>query len=196
MSRTARIFFGLLMVVCGSGCWPGLVRAEGAGGVVISPPFQQVTVGDAPSTDFGITLTNRTATDQSITATTVDFKSLDETGGVAFLGSEINELERKYGLAKWLKLDSAPTVIPAGGSKKVMVSLENRPDLARGGHYGAVIFKIEGVQAASSPGTVAVKQVLASLVFAKKLGGERYDLKLTNIGAPPKWTGGDKKVDL
>ncbi len=186
----------LLSTVFYLALFAGGARAEGGGGVVISPPFQEVIVADAQSTTLGITLTNRTKTNQSISATTIDFESLDESGGVAFLGSEINDLERKYGLANWLKLDAAQTTLPAGGSKKIMVSLENRPDLSPGGHYGAVIFKIEGPPAAGSPNSVAVKQVLASLIFAKKRGGERYDLKLASMHPPSKWTGGNQKVKL
>jgi hypothetical protein len=186
----------LLAAVCVALLCHGSAQAESTGGVVISPPFQQVTVGDAKNTTFGVTLTNRTASDQTITATTVDFKSLDESGGVAFLGSEITSLQKKYGLAKWLALDSAPMVIPSGGSKKVTVLLDNRQDLSPGGHYGAIIFKIEGGKSAGSQNSVDVKQVLASLVFAKKLGGEQYDLRLTSIDSASKWAGGDQKLKL
>ncbi|HEX7259334.1 MAG TPA: hypothetical protein VF272_00175 [Candidatus Saccharimonadia bacterium] len=190
------LFFGFLIILGCYWIWSHPVQAESSGGVVISPPFQQVVVGDGKGTAFDVTVTNRTTSDQSITATTVDFKSLDESGGVAFLGSEISELERKYGLANWLKLDAAPTIIPAGASKKIVVNLENREDLTPGGHYGAVIFKIEGDNASENSNSVDVKQVLASLIFAKKLGGERYDLKLSSLDPPPKLASGDQKVKL
>ncbi len=172
------------------------VQAESTDGIVVSPPFQQVTIADAPSTAFSVVLTNRTSQPQTISVSSIDFKSLDESGGVAFLGSEITTLERKYGLAKWLTLETGSLTIPAFSSKKIGMSIENRPDLAPGGHYAAAVFKVETGGTSQASNSVAIKQVVASLIFAKKIGGEHYDLKLVNAETPKNWGGKNQNVML
>src|SRR3990167_10188741 len=81
------------------------VPAEAASGIVISPPLQEVTIQAAqPKVPASFTLTNNTGRDQRILLSTIDFNALDETGGVAFVGQNPTELQRKYGLARWLSV--------------------------------------------------------------------------------------------
>jgi hypothetical protein len=148
-------------------------------GLVVSPAFQQVSIKpDQPSASYPLVFTNSTPADQTLVLGAVDFGSLDESGGVAFLGAPTSELEHKYGLASWMSLEKNTVVVPAGGKASVTVSIDNRQSLAPGGHYGAVL-----ATAVNDPGTprgdsVGVKQVTASLILVTKDGGARADLVL------------------
>ncbi len=146
-------------------------------GITINPSVKDITISpDQSHVSFPLQVTNNTQTEVTLELSLVDFGALDESGGVAFLGKESN-LKRKYGLAEWSSLDvSSMTLIPRQ-SKEINVTLINRPSLALGGHYGAVLFKL-----AASPGSESQKikfnQVFSSLILAKKAGGDKYDLKL------------------
>ncbi len=146
-------------------------------GIQISPPFNNLVI-TSDSTPFSIGLKNLSDHEQTLSLTAVDFKSLDETGGVAFVGTTGGA--GKYTLAKWMHLDQAQVKIPAGGSTKVGGQIVNDADLAPGGHYGAVLFSLEPPTGSG----VALKQVSSSLLFAIKTGGEKYSLNLKSTDAP------------
>jgi hypothetical protein len=109
----------------------------------------------------------------------VDFGSLDETGGVAFLGTPTSELEHKYGLASWMRPETDALFVPIGQTASVIVHIDNRASLGPGGHYGAVLFTaVTDTGQVAVKGRVGVKQVLASLVLATKEGGAEWIIGL------------------
>lgn len=162
---------------------PGVAAATPNRGFAISPAFQNVTVKAGQSeAQFTLEIGNNSAQDQNFRLTATDFGSLDEEGGVAFLGQPASELEHRYGLASWLKLEKDAVFVPAGKSVQMRVSLENRPSLSPGGHYGAVLATAvtDTGQAVSGDPRVGVRQVLSSLVLAIKDGGGMADLRLVS----------------
>ena len=109
-------------------------------GVSFSPALSEISLpADQPSLKTQVTLRNRSAVTQTYALSVVDFGSLDEQGGVAFLGAPSSELDHQYGLASWMKPDLATVQIPGGGSVDITLTVENRPTLAAGGHYGAIL---------------------------------------------------------
>ena len=160
------------------------VRAESQG-FIISPAFQSVilTVGQSQA-QYAIQLTNTTSIDQNFRFSAVDFGSLDESGGVAFLGVPTSEIEHRYGLAAWMDLGANTVFVAAGKSVQVNVTIENRPSLASGGHYGAILATAitdAGKDTLGDP-RVNLRQVLSSLVLLTKDGGINAELKLTSQG--------------
>lgn len=155
--------------------------AEAAGGSLsISPAYVPITIDTAaPQTQYAIELSNTTAAPQTLKLSAVDFGSLDETGGVAFLGRPAGELDHRYGLASWMALDRDTVTVSSGGSARVVVSLQNRASLAPGGHYGAVL-ATAATDAGGGPAgpKVGVRQVLSSLILAQKPGGAAPRLTL------------------
>jgi hypothetical protein len=148
-------------------------------GIAISPAYGELTIPkDQPALEHFVTLVNRSEVEQRFNLSLVDFGSLDETGGVAFLGAPASELEHKYGLASWMKLSSDSVTLKAGASERVRVMIDNRESLAPGGHYGAVMATAQTAtdQAVGKP-KVGVKQVLSSLILLVKDGGSA-DLRL------------------
>jgi len=174
------------------GWWLAALAGAGAAdvpkGFTISPAYQMVNVPATGDADFSIGLTNHTSKDQNFRLSAQDFGSLDDTGGVAFLGAPASELEHKYGLASWLVLGKDALFVPAGASVQVPVSVENRQSLAPGGHYGAVL--VTAVDDFGQPiqdPRVGLKQVLTSLVLAVKEGGLVRQLRMTGQDTDAGW---------
>lgn len=151
-------------------------------GFTVSPAFSGVEVrADQPKATVQMRVSNNTTGDQNFRLSAVDFGALDEQGGVAFLGQPATELEHRYGLASWMTLEKQAVFVPAGGIVTVTVGIDNRPSLAPGGHYGAVL--VTAVTETGEPVVdpkVGVRQVVASLILVTKEGGIEENLKLVS----------------
>lgn len=172
---------GLLAV---SICLLAAPVAAAGEGFVISPAFQSVALQSGQlSGDYVLQLSNRTAADQNFKLTAVDFGSLDESGGVAFLGAPTSELEHRYGLAAWMGLGADKVYVARGQSVKIPVSIQNRPSLAPGGHYGAILATAvsdTGATGGNDP-RVSFTQVLSSLVLLTKGGGINASIVVRSV---------------
>ena len=163
------------------------------GGLTLSPMFQEIALKQTDQQKFfSVSLTNNTDAILTLHLSLLDFRSLDESGGVAFLGAS-NDLEKKYALSSWMRPEKDTVILQPGESQNVKVTIENRDSLAPGGHYGAVVFKAgDDADDPSATNRVAVNQLFSMLVFVKKIGGEIYSLDLKgeeykqNIFAFPK----------
>ena len=174
-----KLFLSLLFIV-------GILFPQGSlfavseqRGITVSPAFQEIILDQkGESQDFSVSVTNDTDTVVTLKLSIFDFGSLDESGGVAFLGAS-DDLEKKYALASWMRLEKDTLFLPPGETGTVRVTIENRDSLSPGGHYGALTFKIENDTTLGGTGSsIAVNQLFTALVFVKKVGGEIYDLKL------------------
>lgn len=172
------ILAGLVLVIC---CAMGSqASAVGKGGITISPALKEVMIGSGLLTaNTDVSITNNT--DQTLNATikVVDFKALDEFGGVSL--GQAGAPVTKYGLANWLSVPSGNNLTLAKGqATDLKIIVDNRADLTPGGHYGAVVVT---ASSANSPtgNKINFKQELVSLLFLKKLGGEHYGLDLLSL---------------
>lgn len=162
-------------VIAGGSMGPLSVYAEGKS-YSLEPFYQEISVDDgSASHPFAVTLTNATANDATFRVSVTDFGTMDETGGIAFLGGG-SEFSQRYGLASWMKSSVDQVTVQAGGIEKIPIVVENRESLSPGGHYGAVIFEM--LSGAEAPGAaqISVQSSFASLVFVNKTGGEIRDL--------------------
>ena len=150
-------------------------------GIYLSPPYTDISVDVSRMENFFyLTVGNNSSVEESFNISVVDFGSLDETGGVAFLTVDPDKSERKYALASWISLEKDVVTIASGKSEKIKVTILNKETLAPGGHYGAVLATLK-----SEPGNkqdkVGVNQSLASLIYVQKIGGEIQDLKFKRM---------------
>jgi hypothetical protein len=145
-------------------------------GLTVSPVFQEIAIEQKDeSQDFVVAVTNNTGTRAVLKLAPYDFGGLDESGGVAFLGAS-SDLEKKYTLASWMRLEKDVLTLDPGETENVRVTIENSDRLSPGGHYGALTFQIGDADEAAN--NISVRQMFSSLVFVKKIGGEIYDLNL------------------
>lgn len=150
-------------------------------GFLVSPYFQEINIQkDQTSASFSVDVRNNTGSPAVFRVSVLDFGTLDESGGVAFLGSTDN---LKYSLASWVSLSNDTLVLKPGETQTVKGMVENRESLSPGGHYGAIFFKIEdgGNEMNAKNDLVAFNPSFASLLFARKVGGETYGLNLNNV---------------
>lgn len=154
-----------------------------AAGVTVSPAFQNVVITpDMAGKDITVTLTNQSTIGINFALSVADFGTLDQSGGVAFLGTPATELEHRYGLVSWMKLDQDRVFIPATGSKIITISIDNRPSLAPGGHYAALLATaISDADNAPVDKRVKLRQVISSLILLRKEGGVEAGLKLKTL---------------
>jgi hypothetical protein len=146
-------------------------------GFTIAPLFQEISLEkDQSSNSFSVDVTNATDAPEVLRISVLDFGTLNETGGVAFLGSSS---DFKYSLASWVSLEKDAIVLNPGETQTVKGTIENKESLSPGGHYGAIFFKSEDQNVSeSNSSSVAFDPSFASLLFVRKIGGEAYSLNL------------------
>jgi hypothetical protein len=87
-------------------------------------------------------------------------------------------LTNKYALASWIILEKDGLVVKPGEKQAVKVTMQNKESLSPGGHYAAILAKLDtgenNVENKSSE--VALTPSVSSLIFARKIGGEIYGL--------------------
>jgi hypothetical protein len=158
-------------------------------GFVVSPAYQNVTIGaQQAKAHYEVTLANSTGSDQAFKLSTVDFGSLNDSGGVAFLGSSTSSFAKKYGLSNWMQLDADTVAVPAGKDVQIGVSIINSDTLISGGHYGAILATAQTAPSdkALQP-RVGVFEVLSSLLLLIKQGGAPPSLIATGQTANGGW---------
>ncbi len=164
-----------------------------ASGFTVTPMMQEVTLDEGElSETYVATVTNDTAALATFELSVIDFGSLDESGGVAFVGAT-GALEEKYALASWMQPETSELSVAPGETRSVRVRIENRENLSPGGHYGALVFKSTSVARLDVP-SVAINQIFSSLVLVKKTGGAKYGLELVSFSHPDHWFVFDRAV--
>lgn len=151
------------------------------GGITISPALQEITLTpDKSELTFDFSVTNNTAEPVEFALSVADFGSLDESGGVLFVGDAEKSLNYKFGLASWVTLQKDRLVVDARKTEKVPITILNKQSLTPGGHYAAVLVTPSN-DSAGGDKKVQITQVASSLLFVKKLGGEIYKLDLKSF---------------
>ena len=175
------VFIALLMT-------PVFIKAAEPPALSVSPPFQEVTINPGQAeTQLKVSVDNNSDQSQTFRVSALDFGTLDETGGVAFLGSQATALQRKYGLVNWLRLDRSSVTVAPKKSATVTATILNQDTLSPGGHYASILFTLESKPAPGNEPRVAVNQAFSSLIFAKKIGGAKFGLELDKPNQPSKW---------
>ncbi|HWB38849.1 MAG TPA: hypothetical protein VG604_01255 [Candidatus Saccharimonadales bacterium] len=184
--RWAAVLLGLLVASLPSVAAAAPSARNTSGGISLSPFLQQLSLkpGDVDKT-FTLILSNHTKALQELDLKSQDFGSLNDTGGILLEGVKSSYAQR-YGLASWLSLETDTVVLQPGESRHILVTINNRPDLAPGGHYGAVVASVNSLSDQTG-NHVVINQQLLSLVLLDKVGGEHYDLKLVGIEPNGNW---------
>ncbi|MEK7600084.1 MAG: hypothetical protein AAB462_03570 [Patescibacteria group bacterium] len=155
--------------------------------VTIVPFLQTVRVeSNEPTKTVDLTITNRSSKTQNFHLNVLNFGTLNETGGLVFSGNNASTLAKKYGLATWLRLSVSDLVLEPTQSSTVQATIINDVSLTPGGHYGAVVASVNTKDDVGG-NKVNVKQELSSLIFATKVGGEKYDLSLKGVKYDVGW---------
>jgi hypothetical protein len=181
LSRLGSVLFILTIavMVCAAGKTKA-VNGQQPQGITVSPAFQQVNVSQSESAHpLKFFITNNQSAAQTVHLSSQDFSTVNENGGLLFVGTNPTQLQKRYGLAKWLSLPQTQVSIPPKQTTALTAQILNLPDLAPGGHYGALMLALG--QQANGSNNVAVHPVASSLLFVTKLGGDTHKLSLANV---------------
>jgi hypothetical protein len=169
--------------------------ADSKGGISITPPFQEITIlPNQTSVPSSFAVANNTTSPTNFQLSAIDMGTLDDTGGVVFSGLP-EDYEQKYGLAKWLQLSSSNVTIPPKSTQQIKFTVINDPAMGPGGHYGAIVVKSEQTSERGK-NQVGLQPQAAELLFARKVGGERYDLKLEAAAQKTFWWHLPNQIEL
>jgi hypothetical protein len=153
------------------------------GGITVSPAFQDVTItGNNTEKLIVFTITNNDSYSATYSLKAVDMGTLDNTGGLVFAGLA-ESYASKYGVAKWVTLDSETVTVAPKGSESVRAVINNDETFTLGGHYGAIIIRT-AANSGEGQNNVSVSPQAATLLFIKKLGGEKYSFGLQKTQIP------------
>lgn len=169
------LFFGILLP------FRPLWAIDTPHGITVDPAFQEIVIDKETNTkDFSVSLRNTTESSVILRIQTLDFGSLDESGGIAFLGAT-SDLTRQYAIASWVRPEKDVIILEPNESKSIRITIENRESLSAGGHYGALTFQTEEKSLQNDTeikDVIAINQLFSTLLFVKKIGGEIYHLEL------------------
>jgi hypothetical protein len=163
----------------------GLLASSGGSltfkGLSLSPAIEQLDLQPGQvNNSYQIRIDNNLNTDMTVSVNSLDFKSLNDSGGLFFIGTGINNSKDKYGLTNWISLPRTPMSLKPHGGQFVTVTIDNRSDLSPGGHYAAILFHVNS-QSTGGVNRVNLNQVASSLLFVRKIGGEKYSLSLSKV---------------
>lgn len=153
-----------------------------AANITVRPFLQELTVNpDDAAKQLQLSLSNNSSFTQVFHLSVTNFGALDETGGLAFEGSNVNQLSSRYGLAKWLKLETDTIELDPGQQATLNATITNDNALAPGAHYAAIITTAS--RPGQAPNQLTVTPKVSSLIFATKVGGQFYDIHLSSMSA-------------
>ena len=183
-----RLKFLLFLLLSWCLFFPNKILAQNKfNGFSISPPFQEIIIDkDNSEKKIEIEVFNKTEKQETFKISAVDFGSLDDSGGLAFLTMNSDNNEKKYSLASWIILEKDSVVLDSNTSFKLKVIISNKESLSPGGHYGAVLVTLDS-EKDSNQKNIGVNQAYASLLFVKKVGGEKYELNFKNVDLKNNW---------
>lgn len=171
------LFIALAILLCPI---PAINIAQAKTSVVLSPPFQNITLPNSQkSVNFQFTLDNQTDKTLTLKISTQDFQSLNEEGGVAFLGDGTS-FGQKYGLLPWITIPTGLVVMNPGQKQIVTGTINNDDKLTPGGHYAAVVASLDQSNT-TNKNEVTLVSAISTLLFVNKTGGEQYKLELDSL---------------
>lgn len=154
-------------------------------GIAVSPAIKQLQVqSDQEEVSFSEEITNNTLDSVQIKVGFADFKALNESGGIAFLGQNAGAVEQSHGLAKWVSVSTQQVGLDPGQSAEVQIRLSDLGSLPEGGHYGAITYQVLKATPNGGGNRVSVNQVVSSLVFLTTAGEGTEHLKMPPAVVP------------
>lgn len=152
--------------------FPSKVLAKG---LTVAPAYVEIEVGKAEEPTLELSYKNESDKPVTLELFPLDFHQKSPSGEISFSGKELDNYS--YSLASFLSFESNTLTLEPGEKKMFKVKILNRPDLSPGGHYAAVVARVAAEPGETKP---AVAPAISSLVYLRKVGGERFHLTLSD----------------
>jgi len=149
-------------------------------GITVSPAIENLTVApNQDSVSFTSEVTNNTSQSVNIMVSTNDFTSLGQNGGISFYTGNYSSKANPHGLAYWLQTNIDQFGLNPGKSQSVITTINNINLMARGGHYGALIYNIGTVNPTGGGNQINNNPVVSTLIFLSTSGQGTQTLHLS-----------------
>jgi hypothetical protein len=149
-------------------------------GITVSPAIENLTVvPNQDSASFSSEVTNNTSQPVNIMLSTNDFTSLGQNGGISFYTGNYNSKANPHGLAYWLSSNIGQFGLNPGKSHSVITTINNIDLMARGGHYGALIYNIGAINSTGGGNQINNNPVVSTLIFLSTSGQGTQTLHLS-----------------
>ena len=172
----------LLSLVVGCALLAGLGKAyatPAVNGITVSPAIQQITLkANQNSAGFTAQVTNNTTSQVVLHISAEDFTSLNQNGGISFYNSGTINTNNPHGLLNFLSIGLTEIALGPHQSQAVPVTILNANQLAVGGHYAALLFKVVGTTNGHG-NRVIINQAVSSLIFLSTFGQGTQTTALT-----------------
>jgi hypothetical protein len=153
-------------------------------GITLSPAVVQTEIASTESEhQINFQITNNKPAAQDINISAADFNTLDESGGLVFVGTNPSKLQKKYGLASWISLPQLSITLAPKQTATITAIISNQGSLSPGGHYGALMLSLNDASRPGGSNKVAVHPIASSLLFVNKVGGDTHKLRLTDVNS-------------
>ena len=126
--KSLKIRIGLLGILVASFAAPSLATAASISykGISLSPAIEQLNIQPGQtSLSYTVRVDSSLSSPVTLSVSSLDFKSFNDTGGLAFVGNSAGQLQHKYGLANWLDLPNQPVTLDPNGGQFINITIEN-----------------------------------------------------------------------
>lgn len=155
------------------------VQPSSVPGIGLSPAIQDKILGPTEkTTSFSVLLSNENDIPVTFSLSSTDFTSLNQTGGLTFMGSDSRAVTNGHGLSNIVRLDAKLVTLQPRQSRTITARVDDVSTLSPGGHYTAILAQALPDGSAVTGNRVAINQVVSSLIFLETAGQGTKTLEL------------------
>ncbi len=164
---------------------PAIVSAQiipaTSSGMIIAPTFQEVTLNpDQISQTAQIEVFNQTSQQQTFEVYAIPVNQIDSQGNFTLSDKPLSNAEQSE--SAFITFPNSELQIPPNQVGTIPFSVTNSQSLSPGGNYVVVIVRAKPNPTATLSNQ-SVLPAVSSFVLIRKLGGEQYNLSLSEISA-------------
>ncbi len=149
-------------------------------GITVSPAIEQLSLEPGQnSVSFTSEISNNTSQSVNIMLSTNDFTALGQNGGISLYGTNYNSEANPHGLASYLQPNINQFLLNPGKNQSVVTTVKNINMMAKGGHYGALIYNVGAISLTGNHYQINNNPVVSTLIFLSTAGEGTQTIRLS-----------------
>lgn len=150
--------------------------------IIVSPTFQEVTLEATMSgRQATVIISNQTDQPQTFELFAVNITQFDSSGAIVLSDKPLTGANEPY--SSDIELPEPTVVLAPRQQRAVPFTIKNSLTLSPGGHYISLIIRSKP-QEQTDAVAQSVLPAISSFVLVRKLGGEQYNLSLSDLTFP------------
>ena len=151
---------------------------EKKGGLEVNPAYSDLTLKkNEVQKKIQLKYTNLSDTPANLTISIYNYGQKDKTGETIIFDKD--DLSSGNSLSEYISISPPNISLLPHEAGVVEVTISNGKDLSPGGHYGAIVARVE--QEVNTQNVPIVAPSITSLLLLKKEGGELYDMRVNGV---------------